>query len=235
MWIDLKGVEKRVPGPGGNEVAILRDIDLSIDQGEYVCIRGRSGSGKSTLLHVLGGIDPASRGTVHVAGENLTGCGEAALGRFRARKVGIVFQFFQLMPSLSALENVLLAMELAAVVPVGERRKRAAELLEKLGVGALANRVPALMSGGEQQRVAIARALANRPRLLLADEPTGNLDSQTASDVQAIFASIAREGVTVVVVTHEAGVEERYQRVIRLSDGRITADIRRGELREVTA
>jgi len=223
MEVQLQGVGKTVAGPDGHEVHILQDIDLNIDRGEYVCVRGRSGSGKSTLLHVLGGIDPATRGSVTVAGHELTGRSETELARFRGRHVGIVFQFFQLMPTLTARENVLLPMELASVIPARDRETRAAELLGDLGLGALAHRVPALMSGGEQQRVAVARALANRPRVLLADEPTGNLDSKTAASVHGIFEGIAREGITVVVVTHEAETVTRYDRIIHLQDGRLVS------------
>lgn len=218
--ISLRQVTKAYPGPTG-EVVVLERLDLDLDPGQFVALMGRSGSGKSTLLNLLGGIDRPSAGSVAVAGTELQTLGEVALTRWRGTTVGIVFQFFQLIPTLTALENVTLAMELVGTVPVRERRSRGLSLLEQVGVAALANRLPAALSGGEQQRVAIARALANDPPIVLADEPTGNLDVSTAAGVIALLRGLAADGRTVVVATHDPGIGELADRRLELSDGRV--------------
>jgi len=220
--ISLRGVRKEYPTPAGAFPA-LRGLDLDVAPGECVAITGRSGSGKSTLLHLLGGIDRPTAGTVTVGGTALAGLSRDRLSAWRGRQVGIVFQFFQLLPTLSVEENVLLAMDFAGVVPGPRRRERARALLERVGVGDQAAKRPAELSGGQQQRVAIARALANDPPVLLADEPTGNLDSVTGAEVLALFAELAAAGKTVVLVTHEAAALTPATRTVRLADGAVVS------------
>lgn len=221
--ITLSGVEKHYPSPAGPFRA-LTQIDLTIRRGEFVAVAGQSGSGKSTLLNLLGGIDRASAGEVIVDGQALHTLSENALSAWRGRAVGIVFQFFQLLPTLTCAENVMLPMDFANRWPAKERRPRALALLERLDVAAQADKLPAALSGGQQQRVAVARALANAPALLLADEPTGNLDSRTAQSLLDVLAGLVREGQTVVMVTHEQAALSYAHRVIRLADGRIVGD-----------
>jgi putative ABC transport system ATP-binding protein len=218
LVIELKGLTRTYTTPAGPFHA-LRDIDLRIDGGQMVGIVGRSGSGKSTLLHMLGAIDRPTRGEVIVDGQNVSTLRGRALSSWRGRRIGFVFQFFQLLPTLTAIENVLLPMDFAGELAARERRPRALSLLERMGVGAQADKLPSELSGGEQQRVAIARALANDPPVVLADEPTGNLDSTTGSAVFALFTELAREGRTVVVVTHER--DAPFDRVVTLADGSV--------------
>jgi putative ABC transport system ATP-binding protein len=187
---------------------------------------GRSGSGKTTLLNMLAGIDRPTSGVVRTAGADLGSLSESGLAAWRGRKVGLVFQFFQLLPTLTVIENVMLPMDFAKKVPVGERRDRAQHLLERMGVGDQADKVPAMLSGGQQQRAAIARALANDPPILLADEPTGNLDSMTADAVLELFAGLNSDGQTIVVVTHERDVQAVAGRQVTLADGRVVMDER---------
>lgn len=206
---------------GGRSFSALADVDLCLAAGERVAIVGRSGSGKTTLLNMLTGIDRPSRGVVRVAGTDLARLDESALATFRGRHIGVVFQFFQLIPTLSVRENVLLAMELVGAIDPAGRETRADALLAKVGLAARADQLPGALSGGEQQRAAIARALANDPSLVVADEPTGNLDSQTAAGVVEVLRSLARDGKAVVVVTHDPSVAAGCDRVLRLSDGRV--------------
>jgi ABC-type lipoprotein export system ATPase subunit len=216
---------------GRGLVTALHDATFSIERGEWVAIVGPSGSGKSTLMNLLAGIDRATSGAVIVNGEELTHLSEERLARWRGRQVGIVFQFFQLMPTLTALENVVLPMELRGRWR-GERRKRGLALLDRVGVAALASSLPSQLSGGEQQRVAIARALANDPAILLADEPTGNLDSTTGERVVELLADLADGARTLLIVTHDARLAARAPRVIGLADGEIvrdTTDTMRGD------
>ncbi|MBX5443564.1 ABC transporter ATP-binding protein [Sphaerobacter sp.] len=223
--IHLTGVTKEYQA-GRRAIQALRGVDLIVEPGEWVTILGPSGCGKSTLLNILSGIDRASGGSVEVAGVDLRSLSEEELARWRGRHVGIIFQFFQLMPTLTALENVLLPMEL-----VGQRPQRdlARELLERVGVGHLADHLPNELSGGEQQRVAIARALANDPPLLLADEPTGNLDSASGARVLSLLAEMWKSGKTLVLVTHDRSIASCGSRVIEMRDGRIVADRRVAE------
>jgi putative ABC transport system ATP-binding protein len=217
--IRLTGVTRAYDTGRGTLVA-LRPTDLSIARGETVAIVGPSGSGKSTILNVIAGIDRPSGGRIVVDNVELTALSEERLTRWRGANVGIVFQFFQLMPTLSALENVLLASELRGGLG-GGRRRRALDLLDRVGLADLADHLPAELSGGEQQRVAIARALVNDPPLLLADEPTGNLDSATGERVMALLAESATDGRTLVFVTHDPLLAARASRVIRVRDGAV--------------
>ncbi|MDH3207538.1 MAG: ABC transporter ATP-binding protein, partial [Gemmatimonadota bacterium] len=202
----------------------LDGVDLTLGAGELVAVVGPSGSGKSTLLHMISGIDRPTRGEVHVAGTALHELGEDALSSWRCRGVGIVFQFFQLLPTLTSLENVMLPMDFGSTWPGHEREPRAMALLERMGVADQARKLPLTLSGGQQQRVAIARALANDPPLVVADEPTGNLDSRTSGAVVDLFVELAAEGRTVAIATHERDAARAARRAIALRDGRIVED-----------
>ncbi len=223
--IRLSEVDKAYPVSAGDFVA-LEGLTLDIVRGEFVAIVGRSGSGKTTLLNLLAGIDRPTSGAVRAANADLGSLSEDGLAAWRGRNVGLVFQFFQLLPTLTVVENVMLPMDFARKFPVGERRDRAQQLLERVGVADQANKVPATLSGGQQQRAAIARALANEPPILLADEPTGNLDSVTADAVLELFANLNADGQTIVVVTHERDVRSIAGRQVTLMDGRVIADER---------
>jgi len=222
--IVLRDVSKSYATPAGEFVA-LRDIDLEIGAGEMVAVSGRSGSGKSTLLNMAGGIDRPSSGSVIVHGIDIRQLKESRLANWRAQTIGFVFQFFQLMPTLTAAENVILPMDFRRAVSPKERRRRALDLLDKLGVTEQAGKLPAALSGGQQQRVAIARALANDPPVILADEPTGNLDSETGDSIFRIFGELAAQGKTVVVVTHERDLDGRIDRTVQLADGVVVSDL----------
>jgi len=224
--IQLDAVERVYALPGGQAQAALSGLSLRIAAGEHVAVLGKSGSGKSTLLNLLAGLDRATAGRVQVVGTDLATLSEGDLARWRGPNVGVVFQFFQLLPTLTVLENLLLAMDLVSKVPTELRRMRAVDLLARVGVADQAAKLPAMLSGGQQQRAAIARALANDPPLLLADEPTGNLDSETAQDIGRLFQDLAQEGKTLLIVTHDAALAAGAQRVLRLKDGRIQADER---------
>ena len=218
--ISLQQVSKTYETPAGKYSA-LKNIDLEIRGGEFVGVVGKSGSGKSTLLNMVAGIDRPSTGSVAVAGTEIHALSENRLAIWRGRNVGFVFQFFQLLPTLTAAENVMLPMDFSKTLPFRERRKRALALLDRVAVGAHADKLPATLSGGEQQRVAIARALANEPPLVLADEPTGNLDSVTATAILDLFRAMANRGTTVVIATHEADIARVIDRRIEISDGKI--------------
>jgi putative ABC transport system ATP-binding protein len=223
--IQIRDVVKTYP-LGAGEVVAVDHLSLDIAQGEFVAVVGRSGSGKTTLLNLLTGIDRPTSGTVHSAGADLGSLSESGLAGWRGQNVGLVFQFFQLLPTLTVVENVMLPMDFAKAIPTGTRRPRALELLDQVGVGDQADKLPATLSGGQQQRAAIARALANDPPLLLADEPTGNLDSATAEAVLALFAGLHAEGRTIVVVTHERDIRSIVGRQVTLQDGRVVNDER---------
>ena len=216
--ISLRQVSKSYETPAGRFSA-LKDVDLEIGAGEFVGVVGKSGSGKSTLLNMVAGIDRPTSGSVDVAGTAVHSLSENRLAVWRGRNVGFVFQFFQLLPTLTAAENVMLPMDFCKTFPLRERRKRALELLDRVAVGAQADKLPATLSGGEQQRVAIARALANEPSLVLADEPTGNLDSVTAIAILDLFRDMANGGTTVLIATHEADIARVIDRRIEISDG----------------
>jgi len=209
---------------GGVRVAALEDVTLAVGEGRFVAVIGASGSGKSTLLNLLGGLDTPSAGTIEVAGALISSMDREALARYRRHGAGMIFQSFNLVPSRTALENVELPLIFAGVARA-ERRRRAAELLDRVGLAARAAHRPSELSGGEQQRVAVARALANGPRILLADEPTGNLDSRTSREIVGLLAGLNRDrGLTVVMVTHEEGLaREHADEIVRLQDGRVVA------------
>jgi len=210
---------------GEERVPALRGVSFTVEQSEYVAIVGPSGCGKSTLLNLLGVIDRPTSGTVHIAGERVDQLGDARATEFRLRRIGFVFQRFYLLQALSARENVELPLAEAGMSS-GERRTRALELLEYVGLGRRERHRPSQLSGGEQQRVAIARALANRPALLLADEPTGELDARTGAEMIALFERLNRDGTTVVVVTHDEELARAAKRVIHMRDGTIIDDVR---------
>ena len=223
--IQVRDVVKTYPLAAGEFVAIDH-LSLDIAYGDFVAIVGRSGSGKTTLLNLLAGIDRPTSGAVRAANADLGSLSEDGLAAWRGRNIGLVFQFFQLLPTLTVVENVMLPMDFAEKIPVGERRDRAQRLLERVGIADQADKVPSGLSGGQQQRAAIARALANDPPILLADEPTGNLDSTTADAVLELFTNLNTDGQTIVVVTHERDVRSIAGRQVTLMDGRVVADER---------
>jgi putative ABC transport system ATP-binding protein len=222
--VDLRAVVKDY-ATGAGAVRALDGIELRIRAGELVAVVGRSGCGKSTLLNVMTGIDRATDGEVRVAGLDLRAASEDDLARWRGRHVGIVFQFFQLIPTLTVAENVMLPMDFAGRGTLRDRKARAAELLAMVEMSDQADRLPLATSGGQQQRIAIARALANDPSVVVADEPTGNLDSATAEQVFGIFGGLADAGRTVVLVTHDAELAGRAPRVVHLADGKVLSDV----------
>jgi putative ABC transport system ATP-binding protein len=220
VLVTLDNVSKQVISPAGT-LAILTDIRLTIAAGEFVGVIGPSGSGKSTLINMITGIDHPTQGNIVVAGQPIHRLSEDRLAQFRGRNIGVVFQFFQLLPTLTALENVLLPMNLCQVWRRAERHSRAMRLLEMVRMDAHAQKFPSMLSGGQQQRVAIARALANDPPLIVGDEPTGNLDRESAALVFELLKGLVRAGKTVVIVTHDAGLARVIPRVIEVRDGRI--------------
>jgi putative ABC transport system ATP-binding protein len=216
--ISLTGVGKQYQSIAGPIVA-LRNVSLEITEGEFVAVIGKSGSGKTTLINLLTGIDSPSTGSIRIASTDVHALGEEDLASWRGRSVGIVFQFFQLLPTLTVAENVMLPMDFCNTYPAGGRRSRALDLLAQMGIAEQADKLPTALSGGQQQRAAIARALANDPPLIVADEPTGNLDLRTAEEVMEFFARLVSCGKTVVMVTHERDLERYFARTITLSDG----------------
>jgi putative ABC transport system ATP-binding protein len=223
--IDIRDVQK-VYRTGSLEVAALRGVSLRIEEGEYVAIMGPSGSGKSTLMHILGCLDVATSGTYVLAGENVSDLTEVELAVIRNQRIGFVFQQFNLLPSLTAWRNVELPLCYAGT-PKTERKARAVDVLERVGLGDRIMHRPSELSGGQQSRVALARALVNSPAMILADEPTGALDSHATADVLGVFNDLNRAGNTVVLITHEEDVAAAAQRTIRLRDGLIESDTRR--------
>jgi len=221
--IEVKDVAKSFP-VGNTEITILKGISFAVKPGEFVSIVGPSGNGKSTLLNMVTGIDRPSRGEIMVTGKPVHKMSEDQLAGWRGKNVGIIFQFFQMLPALSILQNVILPMDLAGMYSPRERRERALHLLETVGLADQAHKLPSMVSGGQQQRAAIARALANDPPLIVADEPTGNLDSRNAQDVFDLFSHVVSEGKTMLMVTHDKEIAKRVPRVVEILDGRITRD-----------
>ncbi len=219
--IELRKVEKNYSTPAGSFPA-LRGVNLEISAGEFVALVGKSGSGKSTLLNLIGGLDRPTQGEVFVAGAAVHQVAEKSLAQWRGKTVGVVFQFFQLLPTLTIAENVMLPMDFCNVRPARERRDYALGLLEQMGIAEQANKLPATLSGGQQQRAAIARALANDPPIIIADEPTGNLDSETSLSVLNLLRGLADRGTTVVIATHERDISGVIDRTVGLVDGRVS-------------
>jgi len=221
--IQFRNVSK-IYQTGNNDYPVLRNVSFSIEKGEYVIITGKSGSGKSTLLNILTGVDGASSGDVIVNNTNIFRLNEAQMTKWRGENVGIVFQFFQLIPTLSILENILLPMDLIDKIPKHSRMQKAKELLAMIGLSGHYEKMPSSLSGGEQQRVAIARSLANDVDLLIADEPTGNLDSKNADVVFDILDNLKQAGKTIVMVTHERDIMKGASRKIVIKDGEVQED-----------
>ena len=222
--IEMRGIVKTFKNAAG-EFTALRGVDLTIYRGEFVSIVGKSGSGKSTLLNMITGIDHPTRGQMIIGGTDIyTGVTESQRSRWRGRNLGIVFQFFQLLPMLTLLENVMLSMDFAEMYDFDERPERAMEMLKLVKLEQFANKLPVLVSTGQQQLAAIARALACDPPLLAADEPTGNLDSKSANAIIDLFEELSRRGKTVLMVTHDPSLTSRTTRNITIADGLIVAD-----------
>ena len=224
--IDLRSVVKTYE-TSSKPFTALRDISLQVRAGEFIAVVGKSGSGKTTLLNLLAGIDRPTKGEVLVADTSLGSLSESQLAEWRGRTIGLVFQFFQLLPTLTVAENVMLAMDFAEVIPAAKRRPKALELLERVGIQDQADKLPVTLSGGQQQRAAIARALANDPPILMADEPTGNLDEATRISVLELFAKLNADGRTIIVVTHERDISRYTKRQVTLVDGRVANDTQR--------
>jgi putative ABC transport system ATP-binding protein len=222
--IDMHSIVKTFKTPAG-EFTALRGVDLTINRGEFVSIVGKSGSGKSTLLNMITGIDHPTQGRVVIGGTDIyTGVTESQRSRWRGRNLGIVFQFFQLLPMLTLLENVMLSMDFAELYDFEERPERAMEMLKLVGLEQFANKLPVLVSTGQQQLAAIARAMACNPPLLVADEPTGNLDSRSANTIVDLFEKLAADGKTVVMVTHDPSLTSRTTRNLTIADGLLVGD-----------
>ena len=209
---------------GDGEVTILKGISFDVKDGEFVSIVGPSGNGKSTLLNMITGIDRPSDGEVLVTGRDLNNMSENQLAAWRGGNVGIIFQFFQMLPALSLLQNVILPMDFANRYRPKERRERAMQLLDTVGLADQADKLPSMVSGGQQQRAAIARSLANDPPLIVADEPTGNLDTRTAQDVFDLFTELVESGKSMLMVTHDKELARRVPRVVEITNGKITRD-----------
>jgi len=221
--IELRGISKRYKLGAAESFQALASVDLDVQRGEFVALTGASGSGKSTLMNILGCLDTPTAGSYVLDGESVAGLNEEQLARVRNRKIGFVFQNFYLMPRMSALDNVAQPLIYRGFSP-SARRQRATEALKRVGLEQRLNHKPNELSGGQRQRVAIARALVGRPELLLADEPTGNLDSRTALEIMGLFTRLNDEGHTLVIVTHDPGIASYSRRVIRLHDGQIAED-----------
>jgi putative ABC transport system ATP-binding protein len=222
--VDVRRAVKNYKSAAGAFTA-LKEVNLRIDSGEFVAVIGKSGSGKSTLLNIIAGIDRPTSGEVIVGGTAVHLLREREIAPWRGRTIGVIFQFFQLLPTLTVVENVMLPMDFCHMFSPRERRDRALELLERVDVAEHGHKLPTALSGGQQQRVAIARALANDPPILLADEPTGNLDSQTAEAVFRLFTDLVDAGKTILMVTHDADLAHQVTRAITLSDGEVIDEV----------
>jgi putative ABC transport system ATP-binding protein len=218
--VHVEDVVKDFQGPAG-AIRVLKNVHLAVRPGEFVGIRGPSGSGKSTLINMITGIDRPTSGRVNVAGAAIEQMGENDLARFRGKHIGVIFQFFQLLPTLTILENTVLPMDFCRMWKPGERKQRAMQLLEQMGLADQAHKLPNTLSGGQQQRAAIARALANDPPLLVGDEPTGNLDSKTADMVFTLFEDLVQQGKTFIMVTHDNDLAKRMPRQVQVLDGEL--------------
>ncbi|MFP4324332.1 MAG: ABC transporter ATP-binding protein [Anaerolineales bacterium] len=219
-FIKVENLEKTYQTPAG-PLNVLRGVDLEIQKGQFISLIGPSGSGKTTFLNMITAIDRPTSGTIFVNDVNVTGARQRKLTRWRARNIGIVFQFFQLLPTLSVVENVMVPMDFADVWKPSERRSRAMALLDRFGIADQAHKTPDMLSGGQQQRVAIARALANNPPLVIGDEPTGNLDRMSAANVFNHLHDLTKEGTTVIIVSHDRELSQTVPNVLQLSDGMI--------------
>jgi len=217
--IELKGVHKDYE-IGDTKIHAVDNVDLIINKGDFIAIVGPSGSGKSTMMNLVGALDLATKGDIFLDNINIENLHESDLAQIRGRKIGFVFQTFNLIPTLTALENVMLPMIFQNIV-LNERRKRAKELLEELGLGERLKHLPNELSGGERQRVALARALANDPEVILADEPTGNLDSKRSDEIAKMFVKLSKQGKTIILVTHDLDIAKYASKVYKLKDGRI--------------
>jgi putative ABC transport system ATP-binding protein len=225
--IDLQDVVKSYATAAGDFLA-LKNVSLQVDGGEFVAVIGKSGSGKSTLSNMITGIDRPTSGAVTVNGTSVDRMSEGQIARWRGLSVGVVFQFFQLLPTLTVLENVMLPMDFCNVYSGRERRERAIHLLEQVDMVEQMDKLPTAISGGQQQRVAIARSLATDPPIVVADEPTGNLDSRTADAIFSLFEGLVDGGKTILMVTHDDDLAERVTRTVTIADGRIVDDVRSG-------
>jgi len=221
--IELSNIHKIYKTAAG-EFPALKGINLTVNEGEFVAVIGKSGSGKTTLINMITGIDHPTEGDISVDGTHLNNLKEGQLAQWRGKSVGVIFQFFQLLPTLTAIENVMLPMDFVNMYNKRERPERALHLLEQVGLADQAYKIPSTLSGGQQQRVAIARALANDPPLLMADEPTGNLDSKTANTIFNLFENLVDQGKTIVMVTHDNDLASRVNRDITMADGVVIRD-----------
>ncbi len=218
--IRMRGIIKVFHTPGG-DVTVLKGIDVDVHQGEFVSVVGRSGSGKSTLVNMLTGIDHPTSGTVEVGNIQIHKMPESQMAVWRGKNLGIIFQFFQLLPMLTLVENVMLPMDFCDIYKPASREERALALLKRVGLEGFANKLPGAVAGGQQQSAAVARALANDPPILVADEPTGNLDSHTAGQVMDIFSELVSQGKTILMVTHDRSLAALTSRTLRISDGEL--------------
>ena len=221
--IDLRQLCKSYHTPAGKMPA-LRGLDLTVAPGEFIAVMGKSGAGKSTLVNMITGIDQPDSGEIHIAGTEVHHLSEDARARWRGLNLGVVFQFFQLLPSINLIKNVTIPMEFCGVFSKKERRERALHILDQVGLADHVYKRPSEISGGQQQRVAVARALANDPPILIADEPTGNLDSRTSDEIMDLFESMVAQGKTLLIVTHDKSVAARAARQVKIVDGLIEQD-----------
>ncbi len=218
--LEIRNLRKNYQTPAG-VIEALRGVNLKLYPAEFVAVVGKSGAGKSTLINLITGIDTITQGEIYFRGEAVHSLSDEQKTQWRGKNLGVVFQFFQLLPTLNLIENIKIAMDLQHFLSPLERYERALELLDLVGIKEHANKIPAKISGGQQQRVAIARALANDPPLIVADEPTGNLDSRTAAEIFDLFSALTKQGKTIMMVTHDRGIEKWAYRIIEISDGMV--------------